>query len=189
MSTQTSRHAPNSSAASHTAPRKNTSGGSRNSARSSGNNKIAISELPALGVVTELGRQQLAIAHESSSALYRGGEALRRVQQEIAHEASVRHAEAAQKLASPCQPTDLLMVQTELVRANVQSLTHYWQELSMVALQMHREMMLSTTHMLENESGGGIKSALEAFQATVPPMPTSFFIPGLNEINEQRHHH
>ena len=188
MSTQTSRHAPNSPASPHATSRKDASASSKNASKPVVD-KTSGNELRVLNLVTEMGRQQLAVAHESSSALYRGSEALRRVQQEIAHEASVRHTEAAQKLAGPCQPADLLAVQTELVRANVQSLTHYWQELSMVALQMHREMMLSTTHMLENESGGGIKSALEAFQATIPPMPTSFFIPGLNEVNEQLHHH
>lgn len=137
--------------------------------------------------LTEVGRQQLAVASESSSALFRGGEALRKVQQESAHEASVRHAEAAHKLSAPCPLAELLAIQTELLRANAQSATRYWQQLAMVALQTQREMMLSTSHLLENSSGGGMKSALEAFQATIPPMATSFFVPSHGELSEQPH--
>lgn len=182
MTTQTSRHAPDASASSHAASRRETLMGSKNPSRSSARQPSG-NDFGLLNFLTELSRQQLAVATESSSALYRGSEAMRKVQQETAHEASVRHAEAAHKLCSPCQPAELLSIQTELLRANMQSATHYWQQLVVAALQMHREMMLSTSHLLGNESGAGMKSALDAFQAAIPPMATSFFAPNLDESN------
>lgn len=186
MPTQTSRHTTASSAASHASSRKGTAMSSKNSGRSPAR-QASGNESGFLKFLTELGRQQLAVASESSSALYRGGEALRKVQQESAHEASIRHAEAAHKLFGPCQLTELLSIQTELLRANIQSATNYWQQLAVVALQTQREMMLSTSHLLENSSGSGMKSALEAFQATIPPMATSFFVHSHGELNEQPH--
>jgi hypothetical protein len=188
MTTPTARHGTGSSASSHANSRKESSMTSKSASRSSPARKASGNELGALNFMTELSRQQLAIASEGASALYRGSEALRKVQQEAAHEASLHHAQAARKLFTPCQPSDLLSVQTELMRTNVESATHYWQQLMVVALQMHREMILSLNHMLDSESGGGMKSALEAFQAAVPPMATSFFIPSHSELNEQPHH-
>ncbi|MDQ3060620.1 MAG: phasin family protein [Pseudomonadota bacterium] len=141
-------------------------------------------DLGFLSVLTEIGRQQLAVASESTSAMYRGSEALRKVQQETAHEASVRHAKAAEKLFSPCQPADMVALQTELMRSNMQSATHYWQELATVALQTHREMMLSMSHLISSDSGSGMKSAMDAFQAVIPPMATSFFVHTPDESSE-----
>jgi hypothetical protein len=161
---------------------------SKSASRSSSARKTPANDLGVFNFMTELSRQQLAIATEGATALYRGSEALRKVQQETAHEASLHHAQAAQKLFSPCQPSDLLSVQTELMRTNMESATHYWQQLMVVALQTQREMMQSLNHMLESESGSGMKSALEAFQAAVPPMATSFFVPSHSEVNQQPHH-
>ena len=176
MTTQTSRPPPDSSGYSHAASRKETQEGSKDSRRSA-TRQTAGNEMGFLNLLTELSRQQLAVATESSSALYRGSEALRKVQQEAAHEASVRHAEAAHKLFSPCQPADLLAIQTGLLRANMQSASHYWQQFMTVAMQTQREVMLNTRHLFESQSGGGITSVLEAFQAAIPPMATSFFAP------------
>lgn len=188
MTTPTARHGAGSSASSHANSRKDSSMTSKSASRSASARKASGNDLGALNFMTELSRQQLAIATEGASALYRGSEALRRVQQETAHEAALHHAQAAKKLFSPCQPSDLLSVQTELMRTNMESATHYWQQLMVVALQTHREMILSLSHMLDSESGSGMKSALEAFQAAVPPMATSFFVPGHHEWAEPPHH-
>ena len=187
MITHTSRPGAGSSASSHASSRKETAMTSKSASRSSSARKAASHDLGVFHFMTELSRQQLAIATESASALYRGSEALRKVQQETAHEASLHHAQAAQKLFSPCQPSDMLAVQTELMRTNMESATHYWQQLMQVALQTHRDMILSMSHMVDSESGSGMKSALEAFQAAVPPMATSFFVPH-SDVSERPHH-
>lgn len=133
--------------------------------------KAAGNELTPWNLPSEFSRQQLAVATESASAIYRGSEALRKIQQQTAHEASVRHAQAAQKLLAPCQPADLLSIQSELLRADMQSAGHYWQQLAAATMQAQREMMASMSHLLDRESSGAnIKSAMEAFLAAIPTM-------------------
>jgi hypothetical protein len=146
----------------------------RNDARtgsSYSSHEAAGNELAPWNFLSELGRQQLALATESASALYRSNESLRKIQQEAAHEASVRHAEAAHKLFSPCEPAELLSLQSELLRTDMQCVSQYWQQLATATMQAQREMMSNMSHLLDSEaSGSGIKSALEAFQAAIPAM-------------------
>ena len=127
-------------------------------------------------LLTELGRQQLALATESIGAMYRAREVVRAVQQQAAHEASVRHAETARKLCAPCAPADILALQSELLRGNIQSAGQYWRQLSDVAMQTQFEMMASMSHLLDGEAGAGVKSVLQAFQAATPPLVNSFFV-------------
>jgi phasin family protein len=176
MTSQTPRHSPNLSGSPHASSRKESAGNSRKSGRSSGG--LALDNgLDSWHLLTELGRQQLAAATLSTSALCRGSEALRKVQQEVAHEASLRHAQVAKKLSAPCQPADMVELQTELMRSNLQSATQYWRQLLEVALQTQREMMEGMSSLMDGKSDGGMKSVLEAFQSVVPPMATSFFAP------------
>jgi hypothetical protein len=100
---------------------------------------------------------------------------MRKVQQQAAHQASEHYATAAQKLRVACQPADLLAVQSELLRFDLQEASQYWQQLVTAALQAQTEMMTTASHMLDSEAGGGVKSAIEAMQAAIPPMATSFF--------------
>lgn len=177
MTSQTPHHAPNLSGSAHASSRKNSAMGLEKPSRSSPGRALD-NGLDSWHALTELGRQQLAAATLSTSALCRGSEALRKVQQEIAHEASLRHAEVAKKLSAPCQPTDMMELQGELMRSNMQSTTRYWQQLLAVALQTQREMMESMGGLLDSKADGGMRSAMEAFQSIVPPMATSFFAPG-----------
>lgn len=176
MTSPTPRHSPSFSGASHASSRKESAVSGKKSGRASAD-QVFGNSLDSLHILTELGRQQMSVATMSASALCRGSEALRKVQQEIAHEASLRHAQAAKKLSAPCQPTDMMELQGELMRSNIQSTTKYWQQLMEVALQTQREMMESMSGLLDGQSDGGMRSALEAFQSIVPPMTTSFFAP------------
>jgi hypothetical protein len=137
-------------------------------------------------MLADLGRQQLAVATENTSAIFRGSEAMRKIQQDAAHQASVHHAEAAQKLrAAAFQPADLLAIQSELLRIDMQGAGQYWQQLASVALQTQIEMMSSVSRMFDDGTGGGVKSALEVFQAAIPPMANSFFVSRSSESDEQ----
>ncbi len=176
MTSQTSPHAPNLSGSSHARSRKESAVSVEKSDRSSPGRGLD-NGLDSWHALTELGRQQMAAATLSTSALCRGSEALRKVQQEIAHEASLRHEQVAKKLSGPCQPTQMMELQSELVRSNMQSVTQYWQQLMEVAVQTQREMMEGVTGLMDSKSEGGMKSVLEAFQSIVPPMATSFFAP------------
>lgn len=116
--------------------------------------------------LADLNRRQLALAAESMSALCRGSEALRGIQQDAAHEASVRHADMAQKLLEPCQPADLMSMQSELLRFGLQSASRYWQQLATQMMQTQVDMMSSVSHLLDSEKGGRAQL----------PLASSFFM-------------
>lgn len=117
--------------------------------------------------LADLGRQQLAATTDAACAMFRGSEAMRAIQQQVAHEASLRHQAAAQKLHGSCAPADLLAIQSDLLRFDLQGATQYWQQLATAALQSQIEMMASASHLLTDEQNGGWKSALENFQAVM----------------------
>jgi hypothetical protein len=143
-------------------------------------------DLNAWNVLTDLARQQLAVTTENTGTIFRGSEAMRKIQLNAAHEASVHHAEAAQKLrASSFQPADLLAIQSELLRSDMQDAGQYWQQLASVAMQTQIEMMTNVGRMFDDEAGGGVKSALGVFQAAIPPMANSFFVSRSSESDEQ----
>lgn len=134
------------------------------------------SDLTPWNFLADLSRQQLSFATESASALFRSSEAIRKVQQQAAHQAAEHYAEAAQKLRAAGQPADLLAVQSDLLRFDLQESSQYWQQFMTAALQAQTEMLSTASHMFDSEAGGGVKSALEAMQAAIPPMASSFFV-------------
>jgi hypothetical protein len=100
--------------------------------------------------LADLGRQQLVAATDAACAMFRGSEAMRAIQQQAAHEASLRHQAAAQKLHSGCAPADLLAIQSDLLRFDMQGATQNWQQITTAALQSQIEMMASASHLLAN---------------------------------------
>jgi hypothetical protein len=125
--------------------------------------------------LADLSRQQMSFATEGACALFRSSEAIRQVQQQAAHHASEQYAAAAQKLRGATQPAELLAVQAELLRFDLEEANRYWQKLMTAALQAQTEMMGTASHMLDNEAGGGVKSALQAMQSAIAPMASNFF--------------
>lgn len=142
-------------------------------------------DLNAWNILLDLGRQQLALTTESTSAICRCSEAMRKIQQDAAHQASVYHAEAAQKMrASSCQPIDLLAIQSDLMRIDMQGAGQYWQRLASAALQTQIDMMTNVSRLFDSETSS-VKSALGVFQAAIPPMANSFFVSRSSESDEQ----
>ena len=107
------------------------------------------------------------MATQSAGALFRGSEAMRKIQLHAAHQASVRHEAAAHKVREGCEPTDLLAIQSDLLRFDLQEATEYWQQLAAVALQTQVEMMGCASHLIDAGGGQGFKPALDAWQAAV----------------------
>ncbi len=118
-----------------------------------------------LGMLADLGRQQMCVAAEASGAMLRGFETMRRIQQEAAHEASTRHEALAGKLRDARAPADLLAMQAELLQADWQSANRYWQDLAGTAIEMQAEMMGCASHLLDSETALESASAVEAFGA------------------------
>lgn len=133
--------------------------------------KLTVLMHPPQNFVADLGRQQLAVATDAACAMFRGSEAIRAIQRQAAHEASLRHQAAAQKLHDGCAPADLLAIQSELLRFDLQGATQYWQQITTVVLQSQIEMMASAGHLLTHGQNGGWTSTLENFQAAFAGKP------------------
>ncbi len=191
MSTATSHTSENLSSPSHATYRKDVKMNertSRPSPTSSRAHEDAGNDRTPWNFLADIGRQQLAVATKITSAMYRGSENLRKIQQETAHQASVRHGEAAEKLFGHCQPSDVLPIQSELLRGDLHSASQYWQQLMAAAIQTQTEMMASMSRMFDSGNGAGVKSALEVFQTSIPAMASSFFVTEYHRQDEQRHH-
>ena len=127
------------------------------------------------GLMADLGRHQMALAVEGTGALCRGNEALRKIQQDAAHDASAFHEETAKRLFMPCQPSELLAIQSELLRFGIQGAGRYWLRIASNALQTQVEMIRSARQVMEREKDTGMKSPLEILQSALPPLAGGFF--------------
>jgi hypothetical protein len=99
----------------------------------------------------EWSRQQMAVASEGASTVYRGFETLRRIQEQAAHAAAERHAAAAQKLRKPESGIDLAFVQGELLRDDVTAAAKYWQDLASAVIEMNSELMSCASKLVDTE--------------------------------------
>ncbi len=125
--------------------------------------------------LAEFGRQQLAVAAQSVSAMYSLREVVGAAQQRALREASVRHAEIARSLRVPCEPSHFLTLQSELTRDNILSAGRYWQQLLDMTLQTQLEMMASMSRLFEGEAGVAAKSALRTLHTVTPPLSNNVF--------------
>jgi hypothetical protein len=130
------------------------------------------SELASSSVPPDLSRQPLAMLTEIACALFHSSEAMRKIQQQAAHHALLRHETAMRKLHAACTPTDLLDIESDLLRFDLEKASHYWQQLAAVALQTQIEIWTSASHLHGSHAGSKLKStmsaSMDAFQAALP---------------------
>ena len=124
-------------------------------------------ELVPWNLFANLGRLQLALMADSASAMFRGAEAIRKVQQQAAHQASVHHESAAHKLRDPREPAELLAIESDLLRFDMQEAAHYWQQIATTAWKTQLEMMGCASHLLGAGAGDSFKPAIEAWQSSL----------------------
>lgn len=106
---------------------------------------------PGWNWALDFGRQQVAVAVEGASTMYRGFEAMRRVQEQIAHHAAERHAEAAEQLRARKAPADLIATQSQLLRDDLEDATRYWQQLTAAAFEMNSQLLGCATHLVDTD--------------------------------------
>jgi len=126
-----------------------------------------------LAAWNDLPRQQLAACTQACCAMFRGFEAVRRVQQKTAHQALAHHQAIADMLKEPCHPMDLVAMQAEMVRFDMQGATMYWQQLASAIFEMQRELLGNAASAAQAEAGqvsGGISG-----QVPMPGLNPFFF--------------
>ncbi|MEO8656520.1 MAG: phasin family protein [Ramlibacter sp.] len=120
-----------------------------------------------INLVTDLPRRQLAMLSQSASTLYRGSEALRQIQQQAAERASRQHQEAAEKLRDSRDFGEVMAIQTELLRFNLQESAQYWQQLATAVLKLQSEMISGTRQVLDPGSDPTLDALQRAFADTL----------------------
>jgi hypothetical protein len=88
----------------------------------------------------DLPRQQSAAATHAACAMLSGMESMRRIQEKTAHQALKQYTEAAGKLEKQCAPLDVLSVQMDLARFDMEAASAYWQQLLATCLQTQAKM-------------------------------------------------
>lgn len=106
---------------------------------------------PGMNWAFDWGRQQLAVVAEGASTVYRGFEAIRQVQQQTAHGAARRHAEAAERLRGASAPIEVLAVQSQLLRDDFEDASRYWQLLAATTFEMNSRLLGCATHLVGTE--------------------------------------
>ncbi len=118
-------------------------------------------------LLANLGRLQFALMADSASAMFRGSEAIRKVQQQAAHQAAVHHESAAQRLRDPHGPAELLTIESDLLRFDMQEAAHYWQQIATAMMKTQLEMMGCASHLLGAGVGDSFRPAIEAWQSSL----------------------
>ena len=121
----------------------------------------------ALAVFTDLPRQQMALMTQSASAMLRASESVRKLQQQAAHRASVQHQEMAERLREPCDFSELMAIQAELLRFNYQEAAQYWQQIATAALKAQADLVGSAGQPWASEGEPTLDSLQKVFEATL----------------------
>lgn len=124
-----------------------------------------------LAAWSDLPRQQFAACTQACCAMFRGFEAVRRVQQKTAHQALAHHQAIADKLKEPCHPMDLVAMQAEMLRFDMQGAAMYWQQLASAVFEMQGELLGSAASAAQNEAD----QVSAAGQMPMPGLSPFFF--------------
>ena len=111
------------------------------------------------------GREQLAMAMDASSAMFRGFEAMRTIQQEAARQASARHEAAAARMRQTSAPDELMAIPFGLLQDDLLSAVRYWQELAANALETQTELMGCASHLCNADTALEAASTVHALDA------------------------
>jgi hypothetical protein len=139
---------------------------SRNSRATAGDDPQAAAWTP-FNILADLPRRQLELMTRSATAVYRGSEALRKIQQQSAHRASVHHEEAAEKLRGQHDFGEVMAIQADLLRFNLQEAADYWQQLASAALKTQVDLVGSAGQALDTGSEPSLESLQQAFAASL----------------------
>ncbi|MDB5883055.1 MAG: hypothetical protein JWP43_2933 [Ramlibacter sp.] len=136
--------------------------------RSSSGEATSAAATAPLGLLADLPRQQLALITQSASALLRASEGVRKVQQETAHRAVAQHQQLAEKLRAPCDLNELMAMQGELLRFNLQEAARYWQQIFTAGFRAQAELVSTAGQTLDAAGGEPTLDSLQkAFEASL----------------------
>lgn len=119
----------------------------------------------------DLGRQQLVAGMQGACALFSGFDAMRQVQQQAAHASARQYGAALQKLQGSPTPQEMLDIQAELVRFDIDAATRYWQALSSAAMEMQAQIANCAMQCADASQLLEMASALDAHEGAATARP------------------
>jgi|KBSSwiStaDraftv2_1062776.scaffolds.fasta_scaffold456177_2 hypothetical protein len=105
----------------------------------------------AWSALLDLPRQQSTMASHAACAMFSGFEAMRGIQEKAAHQALQHHGEAVARLQGRCGPMDVLSIQLDLVRYDLEAAAAYWQQLAAAALQMQARVAACGCELIDSD--------------------------------------
>lgn len=117
---------------------------------------------PAAAAVTwpiDWATQQFAVAGESAAVLFRGLEAMRRIQAQALQQVAERRTATAGRLRDGAVP-DVLALQAGLLRQDLENVTQCWQALATTAAETCAELWASSMHLVNTEDAFGAAARL-----------------------------
>ena len=121
----------------------------------------------AANLLSELPRRQMALLSQSACAFYRGSAAVRQIQQQAARRAAEHHQEAMEKLRDTRDFNELMAIQAELLRYNLQESAQYWQQLTSAVFKLQAEMISGAGPMEDPGAEPTLDGLQRAFAATL----------------------
>jgi hypothetical protein len=137
---------------------------SRNSKTNQVQHINSAQNVPA-NMLSNLARQQLAIFNDAACTMFRGFETMREIQKQAAHQASSHHETAAARLRSVHEAVDVMAVESDLLRFDLEGAAQYWQQLVATGQQTQIEMMNCAVNTLSTNLPNSVRSAVEAWQS------------------------
>jgi hypothetical protein len=133
----------------------------------------ALSSAGVPDLFSDFGREQLAVAIETSGAVLRGFEAARAIQQRAAADAAARHRAAARDLRTAGATADALSIPFALWQADLAAATQLWQALFGAALEAQTEALgCACAHVFDSESAVEAAALVDAVDRS-PVAPAS----------------
>ena len=99
---------------------------------------------------------------------------MRKVQEQAAHEALDRHADAGRRLRGSTSPADLIAMQAELMRSDFEGALRYWQGLTAASLEMQTELVSCTTQLVDSDAVMEGSAAVKAMPYEMPGLRALF---------------
>lgn len=114
----------------------------------------------AAGFSIVQGQMQAFIA--LADVMLKGAEECRRCQFDIAHEARQRHERAQADVASAANPSELLNIQSELLRYDMEAGSRYWQQLGAIVAATQAEAVNLVTRSAATIGGDVARATTSA---------------------------
>ena len=99
----------------------------------------AVSSTP--DVALSLSQDQMQALIGLTDVLFKGAEEMRRCQMEAAHQAREHHEHTQARVAKARTPAELIELQTELLRFDLESSSRYWQQLAAICVATQASSM------------------------------------------------